>query len=428
MPSSLHRRQFLTTTTAGALGLAGMGYFSQLKAEESTSPNEKLNIGCIGVGGRGENNVRDVRHENIVALCDIDESRMGDGLKYSPDAKQFHDFRKMLEMPGIDAVTVSTADHTHAVAAAMALRMGKHVYCEKPISHTVYEARTLAKLAKENKRVTQLGTQIHAGDNYRRVVELIQSGAIGPVTEAHAVVHTIWGGPKKLKHAPLPKGIDWDLWIGPAQERQYDREYHPGGWRCWWAFGSGAAGDMGCHLLDLVHWSLDLKHPTKVAAFGPPVDPETAPRGLRTEYEFPASEKNPAVKVFWYDGEQIPKAIHGQKVGDFGILFVGEKGNLWATYTDHKLYPEEKYKDFTPPPQSIPASIGHHKEWTEACKTGGTTTCNFDYGGRLSENVLLGIVAYRSGEAFDWDATNLKTSSDVANRYLHKEYRKGWTL
>lgn len=436
MARALHRRQFLQGTAAVTLAIA-----SDLKrgsAAPSTSPNERLNIAAVGTMNRAGANIAGVATENIVALCDVDEDLLGKAAGQYPAARKYRDFRVMLEKEAdhVDAVLVGTADHCHAPAAAMALRLNKHVYCEKPLTHTVFEARTLAELARKNNLVTQMGTQIHAGDNYRRVVELIQSGAIGEVREAHVWVGTDYSGRKLTTGTSAPKHLDWDLWLGPAPQRPYSEGVHPFYWRWFWDYGTGGLGDFGCHYMDLAHWALKLRNPTRVSATGPAVDPVSTTSGLVVRYEYPARESMPPVQLTWYDGNQKPALLATLKgpdaqplKWDSGQLFVGAKGMVLADYGRHLLLPSDRFADFRRPDPSIPASIGHHEEWLHAIKTGGTTTCNFDYSGALTESVLLGVVAYRSGETLEWDADNLKvTNSSRAQELIHKEYRQGWTL
>jgi predicted dehydrogenase len=361
----------------------------------------------------------------------VDQQRGGEAFEKYPQAARYRDFRRMLEKETrLDAVVISTPDHTHVPAAVMAMKLGLHCYCEKPLSHTVYEARVAARVAAENKVVTQLGTQIHAGDNYRRAVEIVQAGTLGPVREVHVWVGTQWGGGDRPSETPpVPDHLDWDLWLGPAPERSYHSTYVPYYWRRWWDFGNGALGDMGCHYMDLAFWALGLRHPTTIEADGPPVHPETAPLGVTVRYEYPARGDQPAVNLTWYDGDRNPKELHGHKMPGAGVLFVGEKGMLFSDYGSHRLLPESEFEGFEPPEPTIPSSIGHHREWIEACKTGGETTCNFDYSGALTEAVLLGVVSYRAGKRLEWDAANLKaTNCPEADEYLRREYRKGWTL
>ncbi|MEX2141159.1 MAG: Gfo/Idh/MocA family oxidoreductase [Pirellulales bacterium] len=428
--SKLTRRNFLRDSAATAAGGITIGYFSGASAAQSKSPNEKLNIACVGVSGRGDDNVQGVQRENIVAICDIDDRILARASERFRKATKHNDFRRMLDQQkGIDAVVVSTADHTHAPATAAAIRLGKHAYCEKPLTHTVYEARTITKLAAEMKVATQMGTQIHATDNYRRVVELIQAGAIGPVREAHAWVDSRWhGGERPTAKSEVPAHLHWDLWLGPAPERPYHPTYLPQNWRRWWDFGNGTMGDMACHLVDLIFWALALKHPTTIAAEGPPVHPETAPAGVRVEFAFEARGEQPPVKLVWYDGDKLPGEIHGQKVPGFGVCFVGERGLLWSDYGRHQLLPKEQFASYERPAPSIPKSVGHHQEWINACKGGPKTTCHFGYSGPLTETVLLGVLAYRSGERLNWDPVKFTTGSDKADVLLQREYRKGWTL
>jgi predicted dehydrogenase len=434
MSQRLSRRRFVQSTAAAA---AAFGVWSELRAEDSNAANEKLNIACVGTANRARENINGCATQNIVGLCDIDDNYLEGAAKAFPKAEKFNDFRKMFEKleKQIDAVVVGTPDHIHAPASAMGMRLGKHCYVEKPMTHTVFEARTLANIAKEKKLATQLGTQIHAEENYRRVVEIVQAGAIGPITEVHVWVGKGWGGGDRPKDTPaIPPNIHWDLWLGPAPERPYHSIYLPANWRRWWDFGGGTLGDMGCHYIDLAFWAMKLRHPTScVATASSPLSEETAPLGISVEWEFPAREdgKLPALKLTWKDGDLTPKEVSGHPVPGAGVMFIGEKGHMFADYGSYKLYPEDKFSGFKPPEPTIPRSIGHHAEWIKACKDGSPTTCNFDYSGALTETVLLGNVAFRAGagEKITWDAENLKvTNSDKAQRFIQREYRKGWVL
>jgi predicted dehydrogenase len=437
MTHRLNRREFLGRSAVAATTLA-VGYHTSSLAAESKSPAEKLHIASVGCQGRAAANIGGTSSENFVALCDVDANSLGKMAARYPGARTYRDFRVMLEKEAekIDAVLVGTPDHTHAPAAAMALRLKKHVYCEKPLTHTVQEARTLSELTKQNKLVTQMGTQIHAGTNYRRVVELVQSGAIGPIKEAHVWVNVNHSGARFTTGTPAPKHVDWDLWLGPAAARPYSAGVHPFNWRRFWDYGTGGLGDLGCHYMDLVHWALDLRNPTSLSAQGPTVDRVSTPPWVIVDYQYPARGKLPAVKLTWYDGGRRPKLLStledkSGKPINWGSaqLFVGQSGMILSNYGQHVLLREGKVTDFKRPEPTIPNSIGHHREWIQAIKTGGTTTCNFDYAGALTESVMLGIVAYRSGKRIEWDAKNLKvTNAPEAQSLIHKEYRKGWTL
>ena len=418
----------------------------RLRAADSGSPSEKLNVACIGVGGRGHEDLKGVAGENIVALVDVDGNTLGKAAAEFPKARTFKDYRRMLDAVGkeIDAVVVGTPDHTHAPATLAALRAGKHVYCEKPLTHTVAEARLVAQTTAKHKRVTQMGTQVHAQSNYRRVVELLQAGAIGTVRRVHTWVNTSYHGGDRPKDTPAaPEGLDWDLWIGPAPMRPYHKAYHPFWWRGWWDFGGGALADMACHHMDLPHWALGLRHPVTVAAQGPEDHPEASPRWLIVDYEYAARPGDiahgggPGVHLTWYHGGKRPPEFENGTIPEAhrnwggGNLFIGDEGMLLADYGKHVLLPQEKFSDYKRPAATIPDSIGHHREWVEACKADafGQTTCNFDYSGALTETVLLGNVAYRIGKKLEWDALKLKaTNAAEADAFVTKAYRKGWEL
>jgi predicted dehydrogenase len=373
--------------------------------------------------------------QNYVAICDVDEKNLAQGALKQPKAATYHDFREMLEKEkGLDCILISTPDHIHAPAGVMAMKLGKAVYTEKPMARTVYEVRVMTETAARQKVATQMGTQIHAGENYRRVVELVQSGAIGKVGEVHVWLGpTQWtasGAPKD--NPPVPPGLHWDLWIGPSEERPYSPRYHPLKWRCYWNFGGGHLADMGCHFIDLPFWALKLSHCTSVEAEGPEVDDHGAPPWLIARWTFPARGELPPVKLTWYHGEKYPSQMTEGKLGKWkgaGVLFVGEKGMLVSNYGEHRLLPEEEFKDFKRPEPSIAKSLGHHQEWIEAIRGGAPSLCNFSYAGPLAETVLLGNVAYRVGKKLDWDAASLKaTNCPEADRFLRRDYRKGWTL
>ena len=427
MLRSTDRRDFLRHSA-----LIGAGLFAgnSLLAQESDSPNEKLDIGIIGPGGRGAGNLAGVSSQNIVAITDVDDRRAAQAYSEYPDAAKYKDFRKMLDDQKLDAVVVSTPDHTHAYCSVTAMRRGLHCYCEKPLTRTVWEARLVSQTAKEYHVATQMGTQIHAGNNYRRVVEIIRSGAIGPVKEVKVWVGKGWGGVEwPTDGQPVPPEVDWDTWLGPAAYRPYNDAFMPAQWRRWWDFGGGTLGDMGCHYIDLVFWALELRHPLTCEAEGPPPHPETAPSGLKVHWEYPARGDQPPVKLTWTDGDRAESKHDGHDLGGSGVYFIGDEGTMFADYGSYKLFPEEKFADFKPPEPTIPDSIGHHNEWIQACKTGSPTTCNFDYSGALTESVLLGNVAYRIGKKVEWDAVNLTaTNAPEAANIVRQFSRKGWEL
>ncbi|QDU37981.1 Inositol 2-dehydrogenase [Maioricimonas rarisocia] len=427
MPQQIPRRQFFSQSAAIGAGLYVAG---QAASAESTSPNEKLNIGVIGPGGRGASNLAGVSGENIVAICDVDARRAAQAFEAFPKASRYEDFRKMLDNETLDAVVVSTPDHTHAYCSVTAMRQGLHCYCEKPLTRTVREARLVAQTAREHHVVTQMGTQIHATNNYRRVVEVIRSGAIGPVREVKVWVGKGWGGNTwPTDKPPIPEGVNWDLWLGPSAYRPYHPAYIPADWRRWWDFGGGTLADMGCHYIDLVFWALDLRHPLTCEAEGPPTHPETAPTGLKVTWTYPERGEQPPVTLTWTDGDMIEHVHDGHDLGGAGVYFVGDEGSMYANYGTYKLFPEDKFADFTPPEQTIPNSIGHHAEWIQACKTGEPTTCNFDYSGALTESVLLGTVAYRIGRKLEWDGAELKaTNAPEAANVVWQPSRLGWEL
>lgn len=436
--SSMNRRTFVQSSLAGTALLA-TGVHTSSAEKKKDSPNEKLNIAAIGVANKGGHNIGQLKSQNIVALCDVDSNLLGKTAAGFSKAKQFRDYREMLENhhKTFDAVVVSTADHNHAPATAIALSMGKHVYCEKPLTHTVAEARAIAKLAEKQKVATQMGTQIHAGSNYRRVVELIQSGAIGKVKSVYNWCNKGWSNGRFGKTKDVPANLKWDLWLGPAKERPYCDGVHPFHWRRFWEYGSGTFGDMACHIMDLPFWALKLTHPETVEVKGPEPHPVGAPAWTLAHYGFPKTEQHDAIDFYWSDGGKHhdlvknTKAYNGRSLSTWGlgVLFVGDKGMLAANYGSRELYPKEKFAGFTAPAASIAPSIGHWNEWVKACKEGTPTTCNFTYSGRLTETVLVGIAAFRTGKKLKFDAASIKaTNAPEADQYLTKEYRKGWQV
>lgn len=434
-PKSLGRRDVLKTAALAGAGLWLGGNSRSLAEENQTkSPNERLNLALIGCGGRARGVLGGMRGENFVALCDVDDKRAAETYKEYPKARRFRDFRNLFDKmhQEIDAVVVCTPDHSHVYPSLMAMRLGKHCYCEKPLAHTVAEARAMIDAAREHNLVTQMGTQIHAGDNYRRVVELVQSRAIGPVREAHVWCSAkYYGGNPPTGYPTTPETLDWDRWVAGSKYLPYDPAYAPFGWRNWWAYGNGALGDFGCHYGDLAFWALKLRHPTTVEAEGPTLHPHSTPQWLIVRYAYPARDSMPPVNLTWYDSGKKPTFLAERNIPAWNsaVLFMGDKGMLLADYSRHVLLPRETFATFKAPDPTIPKSIGHQQEWLLACKTGGPTTCNFDYSGTLTEAVLLGAVSYKTGQKIKWDAKNLKaTNCPEAEQIIHKEYRHGWTI
>jgi predicted dehydrogenase len=430
MTQALNRRRFIKQSATATAGLWLIGCRSPAR---KASTNDKLNIGVIGVANQGGYNLSNVAGENIVALCDVDDNFLAAASQKFPQAKTYHDFRRLLDHKNLDAVVIATPDHTHAVAAVAALRSGRHVYCEKPLAHTISEARTISETARKHRRVTQIGTQIHAGTNYRRVVELIQTGAIGTVREVHVWTAATYGGKKRpTEQLPVPANVHYDLWLGPVGYRPYSPEYLPFHWRHWWAFGGGALGDFGCHFMDLPHWALGLSHPLSAEAIeGPPVEQESTPQWLIVRYEYPGRGDKSPVTLTWYHGGRQPALLGSELASKWksGVLFVGGKGMVLSDYGRHLLLPEKEFEGFVAPVPFIKDSIGHHKEWIEACKHGGPTTCGFEYSGPLTEAVLLGNVAFRAGKKLEWNPQLLKAANcPEADAFIQHHYRKGWRI
>jgi len=449
----LTRREFLGETATAAAGmmiiprrvLGGRGY---------QAPSDKLNIGCVGVGGKGTSDIWAASTENIIALCDADDTRMAEFLKddqnkpeYQPmydKAVKYRDFRQMLDKEkSLDAITVSTPDHTHAVVAMMAIKMKKHVFVQKPLTHTIMEARLLAQEAKKQNIVSQMGNQGHSKEGARLICEWIWDGAIGNVTEAHVWTNRpIWpqgiDAPKEIPS--VPPTLDWDLWLGPAPWRPYHPAYLPFSWRGWWDFGTGAIGDMGAHLIDQPFWALKLAQPISVQASSTKYTKDSYPIAEILTYQFPARGKMPPVKMVWYDGGLMPPrpAVleDGRMMGDDGggCLFVGSKGMLMcSTYGENpRLIPEKLMQDYKRPDKTIPRSPGIMEEWVAAIKAGKKSTTDFEYSSPLTETMLLGNVALRMKDkktVLQWDGDKMQvTNLPEANKYVHKEYRQGWSL
>ena len=432
----MNRRTFLKQSTT--LG-AGLTILKSGILKAGSSPNEKLNIAIIGVGGRGAGNMNDVKSQNIVALCDVNDKNLATAAQQFPNAKTYNDWRKCLDQKDIEAVVCSTTDHTHAFVNVWAMNRGKHVYCEKPLANSVHEAHVVRQtyLKNKNKLATQMGTQIHASDNYRRMVELIRRGAIGTVKEARVwCSRTPEGGSYLPEVKPIPDHIHWDLWLGPAPYHPYNPGYLGGclAWNIFWDFGSGQIGDMGSHMMDMAYWALDLKLPTTCQAEGTPVNSDTCPQWLTAEWDHPANDWRPDVKLFWYDGGKKPgmpsEAFDREKLFK-GVIFKGDNGWLIADYDWRILMLRGDMTHYESPKSEelLPASPGHHQEWLNGCKTGKPTLCNFDYSGALIENNLLALVAYRVGKKLEYDAENMKaTNCPEADQYIRKTYRQGWVL
>jgi len=432
MYNPISRRAFLQRALAAGTATAVIGGTSLSLAaanRAARSPNEKLNLGVIGVAARAHDNLMGVAQENIVALCDIDSQRLGAALKEFPKAASYEDYRKLLDRQDLDAVVVSTPDHTHAIPVCWALRRGLDVYCEKPLAHSVYEVRQMRNLAAEKQAVTQMGTQIHAEDNYRRVVELIQAGAIGPVERVHVwQANSVRPGHRVAKADP-PSYVNYDLWIGPAPMRPFDSSHFHFNWRYWFDFGGGILADMGCHYMDLPFWALNLRYPQTIQAKGEKIaqGDQDVPDNLQVDYHFAARGDQPPVQLTWYHGTWKPPGAEMYDKGS-AVLFEGKKGRLLADYGSRKLFMDPG-NEAIEPSGTIPKSIGHHREWIAACKSRGPTTCNFDYSGALAECVLLGNVSYRAGEKLDWDAETLTaTNCPTAAQYIRRNYRPGWSL
>lgn len=433
MNTQTTRRNFLRTSVG--FGLAAGTVMPLLKPSRVLGANERLNVGVIGVGGRGAGDLAGVASQNIVALCDVDESRLNSAASQFPAARKYFDYRELLQQSDLDAVVVATPDHHHAPATVRALRRGLHVYCEKPLTHTVEEARLITRLAAEKKLATQMGTQNHEHPGYLRLVELIQSGAIGTVREVHVITDRpgrFWqqGLDKPQGKEPIPAHLKWDLWLGPAADRDYHSAYVPFRWRGWWDFGCGAIGDMAIHLMDPAFWALELGGPVKVTSEGPPPHADSGPKWMHTRFEFGQRGKLAPVNVHWYEGEAKPPQEIAAELPMNGSLFIGDQGRIAIQHDQQpQLLPKEKFADFKGPDPYLPKSPGHHQQWIEACKTGSRTGSAFAYSGPFTEIVLLGNVAYRAGATIEFDpAVGKVTNLASANQYLSKPYRKGWEV
>ncbi len=446
------RREFVSKTAAGAVAF----HFIPSGVLGRNGPSTKLNIAGIGVGGMGAGNLEACEGENIVALCDVDSVYSAKTVKKYPNAKVYKDYRVMLEKEkGIDAVIIATPDHTHAAITMAVMEAGKHVYCQKPLTHTVFEARAVTEAARRYKVQTQMGNQGHSSEHIRLLKEWLADGVIGDVTEVHAWTDRPVGGDpwstfsvqaKPADTPPVPATLDWDLWLGPVSYRPYHPDYHPMKWRAWLDFGTGALGDMGCHILDPAFWALDLGAPEVVEAtsthWEPDVASQTFPRASIVRYRFPARGTRPPVALTWYDGRLMPPIPEdlepGRTLPSSGALFIGSKGKI--VHGSHgaggmRLIPESRMQEYKRPPKTIPRveGGGHEADWIRACKEGpgGTpASASFDYGGPLTEMALLGMVAIRmKDQRLEWDPAALRfKNNEKANELLHISYRNGWRL
>ena len=446
----MKRRRFLQTG-AGATAST----FTILKAGSARTyaANEKLNIASIGAGGRAAADISALSPtENIVALADVDWARAAPKFRAHADAKRFKDYRKMLEEMDseIDAVVVATPDHHHFHASMAAIKRGKPVYCEKPLTHSVWEARELTRAAREAGVATQMGNQAQATEQTRVVQEFVMENAVGQIREAHiwtdrpsrGLFDEYWpqGVGRPTDSPPIPKDLDWDLWLGPAPDRPYNPAYLPVKWRGWWDFGTGALGDIACHYFDPVFRALQLDAPISVEASSTRVNPETYPLGSMITWHFPKRGNMEPVKLVWYDGGLRPARPDvikdGDPMGTNGLMLVGDDGCLMSDWNAWKISPEKRAIEFGTPKKKLDRSPGHHAEWINACKGGPAAGSNFDWAGPMTEAVLLGNVAMRSQLREDltkkkllWDAKNLAfTNHEAANQFLRRDYRVGWEV
>jgi predicted dehydrogenase len=432
MRHETNRRKFLQTS---ALAGAGFWVAGNVQAQEATSPNEKIRFACIGVGGKGSSDSADAGNSgDVVAICDIDESRLeGAGARFT-NAKKYTDFRKMFDEmgDGIDAVTVSTPDHTHAVAAVTAMRRGKHCFCQKPLTHSIYEARVMADIAREKNLATQMGNQGTANSGLRKAAAMIQAGAVGNVSEVHVWTNRpIWPqGGERPEPESAPDNVNWDLFLGPAPERPFAKGYHPFAWRGWWDFGTGALGDMACHTMNMPYAALDLRDPIAVSAEHSGHNKDSYPKWSVIKYEFPANDKRPALVMYWYDGGKQPSKdlLDGKNPDASGALLIGDKGKLYTPGDYADTY--ELMGGATAPEVQFEQSPGHFQEWVEAIKGGKPAMSNFPgYASPLTETVLLGNLAVWAGKRIEWDAKNLKApNAPEVDMIIKPEYRQGWSL
>jgi predicted dehydrogenase len=438
----ISRRFFFMSSAASLVASKMLGRPASLSRLGYKSPNEKLNIAAIGAGGKGASDIDGCKSENIVALCDADWKNAAKTFEKYPSAKQYKDFRRMLDQQkDIDAVTISTPDHTHAVAAIWAMERGKHVYVQKPLTHSLWEARKLTEAARKYRVATQMGNQGHSNEGARQLCEMIWAGEIGNVKEVHAWTNRpLW--PQGLKEAPagepVPGTFDWDVWLGPASQRPFSSEYAPFKWRGFFDFGCGALGDMACHILDPANWALQLGYPTSIECTKQEGRTDLCfPNKSVIRFEFPARGNMPPVTVTWYDGGEMPARPEGidrdTKLGDGdnGSLFIGDKGIITTgTYGQRtRLLPDSRMQDYKFPEPLLSRSPGHYRDWIRACKGGEPACSNFDYAGPFTEVVLLGVIAQRFDGKLLWDGAKMKiTNHSEANHRVKDPYRKGWEL
>lgn len=446
-PPTVTRRQFLGATASAAAFTIVPAHV--LGGPRHTAPSEKLNIAGIGVGGMGAANLAGLETENIVALCDVDRAYAARTFQKYPQARVWTDYREMLEkQQDVDAVVIATPDHTHAVIAMAALRAGKHVYCQKPLTHDIGEARALAKAAAESRVATQMGIQGHSGEGARLICEWIAAGAIGEVREVDAWScdsyypwgHAPWSprcSARPTDTPPVPDTLDWDLWLGPAAERPYHPAYLPMCWRAWHAFGSGWTADRGAHTLDPVVWALHLGAPGSVEASSLGLTDELHALAAVITYRFPARGDRPPVTVTWYEGLRAPRPEEledGRQMGDAegGVIFKGTKGKLMCgTYGNSpRLIPESRMREFARPAPTLPrVPDSHEQDWVRACKSGRPAGAEFGYGALVTEICALGNIAKRVDGRIEWDAAAARITNNAdANRFVRTEYRSGWSL
>lgn len=447
MTHRISRRRLLQTASFAAAGYWISGTQTWADELNSRSPNEKLNLAVIGCGGRGGGHVNSAAtRQNLVALCDVDEVRSARQLAAHPKAAKFADFRVMFDKmhKQIDGVFVATPDHTHAPASVMAMRLGKHVYCEKPLARDISEVRLMAKVAKEARVATQMGNQANSSRGTAQIVALARTGVIGRITEAHAwCPKNFSASARPTETPPVPATLNWDLWLGPAPERPYNPAYLPFSWRGYWDFGTGGLGDMACHIVSPIFWALELGYPTSVSAEGTPAPADIAEgfaKDLTVKYTFAGrgdGVHQQPVTVYWHHGSHIPrvKPIAGfelpsdVKMKDEAMILMGEKGIIFGDRSVGVLaiLPKDKFADFEIPTVATPPA--HDEDWYIACKGGRKPTSDFDYAARLSETVLLGNVAWKVGQGFKWDgATGTSPDCPAVSQWLHREYRKGWAV